>query len=541
MCPCIKPRRGSDCVCPYCIEFEEALLAWHQNRSSWHEELQDGASCGCPDCADADSKWRRASADFSQCRAACLCPKVQHPGLELPHFPNDPPLFYRLSCCKLDGTYPAAEQGHLPACTACGWARALAAGRACSVAYCDKPASWRRYEEIPTGDRRERDKKLVVHHGTRRELLEWLEERSAYMFYHLWLVQWTKWQRKLAIATFDAQCEIVVIIDWAAVYEMKGDISATCERPVSCKQLVALVLSRPSVTVPGYEREVVCDYWRWWSDCKQNARINMLALREIANYYRYGVRWSVPHGSWNMPRGQGPVPNLRRVLVFADGSTTQNKGRKFFGRQARLPHPDVQLRNPPIAPGSSGDAWGANVEMSLDVGAPHHGSGAVDSVGKDARVKMDAAILHDRLLTIFDFAACYRWCVTNMAAPTDDHTHRGTFGCSGSYFWGAISSGEFPNPDAFPVVSVVDESDFGAIEGSRQLFCFRALHPSVPEISASFVSCYCAAYLAGYEEQCPFRHVTGSRRFEVLGLRRIPQRRAARRRRGREADHSESE
>ena len=186
---------------------------------------------------------------------------MKHPGLELPHFADDPPLFYRLSCCKL-GSYPETEQGHLPACSVCGWARTLAAGRACSVTYCDKPASWRRYEEIPTGDRRERDKKLVVHHGTRRELLEWLEERWSYMFYHLWLMQWTKWQRKLAIATFDAACEIAVIIDWAAVYEMKGDMCTTCERPVSCKQLVALVLSRPGATVPGYEREVVCDYWR---------------------------------------------------------------------------------------------------------------------------------------------------------------------------------------------------------------------------------------------------------------------------------------
>ena len=538
ICPCMKPRRGSDCACPYCVEYEEALLGWHTGRSNWHRELAEGETCGCRECADPNSNWRAASANFSHLRAAALCSKVPHPGLELPHFPDDLPSFYKLCCCKLDEEYPDEAQGHLPACSVCGWARRLSAGRACSVTYSDKPATWRRYEHILTGDRRGRDKKLVKHVGARRELMEWLEEHSKYIFYHLWLVQWTKWQRKLAIATFDPRYEIVIVIDWAAAYEMKGDVAATCERPVSCKQLVALVLSRPSPTVVGHEREVVCDYWRWWTDNKQNARMNMLALREIANYYRYNVRWSVPRGSWNAPRGVGPMPHLRRMLIFADGSTTQNKGRKFFGREARGPHPDVQLLHPPVEPGSSGSAWGADIEMSLDVGAPHHGSGAVDSAGKDARVAMDRAVIHDRLLTIFDFAACWRWCVEHMVAPSTEHTHRGTFGCNGSYFWGAISSGEFPNPDGFPVINSSDESNFDPIEGSRQLFCFRALHTSVAEISASFVSCYCAAYLDGEEEQCAYRHIAGSRRFEVLGLRRIAGRRN-RRPRGQNASDSE--
>ena len=37
----------------------------------------------------------------------------------------------------------------------------------------------------------------------------------------------------------------------------------------------------------------------------------------------------------------------------------------------------------------------------------------------------------------------------------------------------ALSSGEFPNPDCFPVVDATDECDFPAVQGSSQLFSFR--------------------------------------------------------------------
>ena len=390
ICPCIKPRRGQDCICPYCIEYEEAQLAWNNNRARWHSELGEGESCGCAECSDADSPWRLASLDFSNLRKACLCPKEKHPGLELPHLTDEAPEFYRLCCCKMEGDLPSTDGHHLPACDTCGWARRLSCGKRCKVTYNDKPVSWRRYERIPTGDRRDKDKKLVRYDGTRAELLEYLEVRATnYIFYHIWLMQWTKWQKKLAIATFDAMHEIVVIIDWAAAYEMKGDMTVTCERPTSCKQLVALVLSRPGVTEVGEEREVICDYWRWWTDCKQNAKVNMLALREIACYYRYKVRWSVPRGRWNMPRGVGPVPRLKRMLVFADGSTTQQKGRKFFGRQALAPQLDAATLPAPKEPGSTGtaDSWGMDVQICLEVGAPHHNSNTVDSAGKTRGVR----------------------------------------------------------------------------------------------------------------------------------------------------------
>ena len=554
ICYCMKPMRGSECVCPVCIEYEEALRTWHGQRVRWHRGLGERETCGCVQCEDPASAWRRASIDFSNLRAVCLCPKVRHPGLELPHAKDETPSFYDLGCCKLhqDGadSYPYVEHGHMGECTICGWARKLAEGRRCKVTYCDKPVIWRRYKDIPSGDARDKTRKLVPHHGTRRELLEWLEERSKYLFYHIWLWQWCAWQKKLCVATFHRTTEIVVVIDWAAVYEMKGDFVGTCERPVSCKQLVAIVLYLPGATKDGMERAVQTDCWRWWTDCRKNARFNMLALREIVYYYKYGTRWSVPNGQWST-RGVGQVPNLARILLFGDGCTSENKGRFFFGRMAQAPHPDVfqqqeeQGQPRPLKPGASSTSWGCGVELCLEVGAPHHNSNIVDSVGKDARRAMDNAVLHDRLLTIFDFAACYRWCVTNMAVPSEEHAHEGTYGCNGRYLLGALSSGEFPNPDGFPVLDTTDECNFPPLRGSNQLFSFRGLDtsdrevPHANELSYGFVPCFCAAYLQGDEERCPYRHICGSRYYARLDPIARPRRQ--RRTRRRRADSSSSE
>lgn len=542
---------GSDCVCPLCVEFEEALHAWHINRANWHRELPEGESCGCPDCDDPLSAWREASKSFSSCRMVCLCPKAAHPGLELPHAPEETPEFYQLRCCmKPPGAaagarpYPSEANGHLPACARCGWTRKLASGKRCKVTYSSKPVSWRRYKMIPTGDRREESKKLVTHKGTRAELMGWLEENSLFIFYHLWLKHWMWWQKKLLIATFDAIYEMVVIFDWAAVYEMKGDLVGTCERPISCKQFCAIVLSQPGETQVGVERAVRTDYWRWWTDCSQNARVNMLALRELVYYYKYGTRWSVPHGKWSAS-GTGTVPNLKRMCLIADGSTTQNKGRKFFGREVQMPHPDrfalPAAGQKAVLPGRV-SSWGCNVGVSLEVGAPHHNSGTIDAVGKEPRRGMDDAVLHDRMLTIFDFAMCYWWCVKNMRGPSLEHAHTGTFGCTGSYFWGAFTTGEFPNPDAFPVVDATDESDWNTVDGSRQLFCFRASHEAVNELTVTFVSCHCVAHRRGDDEQCPYRHIVGNRRFEQMDPKPPPRRRRKKASKGdRERDWDDTE
>ena len=112
-----------------------------------------------------------------------------------------------------------------------------------------------RYKDVDLGDGKTANK-LVEHYGTRAELVDYIREKATQWSYHRWVKDWMKWQSKVNIATFDGRTEILVLTDYAAVYEMKGKTSRTCEHGTTCNQLVALVLHSPSVTLPGEERKV---------------------------------------------------------------------------------------------------------------------------------------------------------------------------------------------------------------------------------------------------------------------------------------------
>lgn len=127
-----------------------------------------------------------------------------------------------------------------------------------------------RYKDVVLEDGKTANK-LVEHYGTRAELVDYIREKATQWSYHRWVKDWMKWQSKVNMATFDAKTEILVLTDYAAVYEMKGRNLRTCEHGTTCNQLVALVLHSPSVTLPGEERKVQCDYWRFWSNQKGNA------------------------------------------------------------------------------------------------------------------------------------------------------------------------------------------------------------------------------------------------------------------------------
>jgi len=126
----------------------------------------------------------------------------------------------------------------------------------------DGNVTWMRYKDIVLQDGKTTNK-LTEHHGTRAELVDYIRENAAAWSFHRWVKNWMKWQSKLNMATFDGATEILILTDYAAVYKMKHG--------TTCNQLVALVLHSPSETLPGDERRVQCDYWRFWSNQKGNA------------------------------------------------------------------------------------------------------------------------------------------------------------------------------------------------------------------------------------------------------------------------------
>ena len=202
-----------------------------------------------------------------------------------------------------------------------------------------------------------------------------------------------------------------------------------------CNQLVALVLHSPGERpAEGGERNVKMDVWRIWSQKKGNAQFHQMvlpvhplspinvipsstldhnshhspapspvsskAMREIAQYYKYGRD------------GQGGhVPNLQRVKVKSDGQRSQYKGRKNFGLMSAWPHLPVEGFSCACKPNAACCEQklepGLGIEMWHDFPPSHHGSGPVDSYGKDARKAMDAAT-NTGATERFNARHCYR-------------------------------------------------------------------------------------------------------------------------------------
>lgn len=325
-------------------------------------------------------------------------------------------------------------------------------------------------------------------------------------------IELTSWQFDLNAETFDGNTEMIIWLDFSAIYKMPAYFQEKFTHGTTCNQLVAMVLHSPGERPSKDERRpVICDYWRVWSQVKGNASFSQMAIKEICMFYKQGDKDN------REGRGTKPiVPNLERVKVKSDGSRYQFKGRKNLGLAAEFPHPPAEVMA--MASGGKGfqclcrsdsTACGLNVEPGIsieydhDFFASHHGSGAIDSIGKDGPKAMDDST--DFGCT-FRYAAghCYTFCQRNLTAPDPKRLREGIWSATGNYFWRLYSDGtEKPTMGAdgkFPVVP--ETPDFQALEGSNEFYYWSASNESLPEIKAQFLSCYCK------ESICPNKHIT---------------------------------
>ena len=86
-------------------------------------------------------------------------------------------------------------------------------------------------------------------------------------------------------------------------------------------------------------------------------------------------------------------------------------------------------------------AGGMELELFRYTYESHHASGPQDNAGKDPRRAMDAAILHEKAATIYDYHRYMEWTTQNMPHPSAEHAHEGTWGANGEYHWRAFSNG----------------------------------------------------------------------------------------------------
>ena len=337
--------------------------------------------------------------------------------------------------------------------------------------------------------------------GTRKELIDSIEIDGYTYNYHMWVNQWTGHQAALDNETFNGRTQINVVCDYGSAYAMSQADVEKCGHGTSCNQYVALVLHSPRDRVDAGggvvagPRSVICDVWRIWSQKKGNAAWHQKALKEIATYYR-----------------DGDVPDLERVGVKSDGQRDQFKGQRNLGLTAEWPHPNVTGADCLCMPrGRACNTQtmqpGLEIEVFHDFPASHHGSGPVDNYSKDTRRGMDEDVAEGRLVR-YNYEHCYDWCVKNMSKPSEDKKHLGTFGANGKYLFRAYSDGKDANPRGFPVIP--ENRSFQSLQGSNEIYAWRAVSKHKPELEALFVPCYCEDCRGAHPKKCKYRHITHS-------------------------------
>jgi len=503
ICTCINECKKLECICPICTGFRYKLQAWDKVR----KVARKTEVCICPECVEG-SKWFSASENSSAWRAASTCGKVSHSDLENPE-DGMTPMLNQLRCSLLPKRMTSQRKRELGAadgasdwyppyagapCSLCGWSAFAPAS--CSVEMSDAPCAWVELQKDkgPNGEAVYCEKT-----GTRRELLQLIKTEGREYNYHMWVNQWTTAQDKLRYETFDGQKAIYVNADYAAGYQMMQHDNPKCSHGTSCNQYVALVLHSPGKRPPGGgKRPVQCDVWRIFSQAKGDSAYHQLALADIIRHYK------------------ALVPGLVCVHVATDGQRSQFKGRKNLGAMAELPHLEVtpvQAQQIDCLCKQGERACGTfmrpgmEIEVIHDFKASHHASGPVDNYGKDPRRAMDQEVAAGDT-SRYNYTHCFDWCAENLARPSAEKSHLGTFGANGEYIWRAYCKHGDENPRNFPQIPVV--RNFQGLEGSNEIYHWRARHPYLPQIEALFVACYCTHCRSGNAVMCKYHSITHS-------------------------------
>lgn len=318
ICPCIRPARTKQCVCPLCWEFGEKREVF----KSCMAEIRKTTPCAC---CNSKSPFVQAFQSGTAFRSAVCCKPEAYAGLAMPHNAAYTPMFYRLPCCvvELTETITTIPHHYCRPCTNCGL-EFITPPEGCPTMSPENlatEAKWQKRQLELFRDRRGRwteQPVLKEYIGTVGEL--WQEIQNDYKAYllHRWVVDWTAWQFKLDVATFDGNSEILVLADFANQFTMHGPAMRTCEQGKTCNEYVCLVLHSPGPTeAGGGERPVVCDYIRIWSACGTSANFHHKALHDIAEHYR------------TLFASQGKT--LKRIKIWSDGHSSTYKGFPNFG------------------------------------------------------------------------------------------------------------------------------------------------------------------------------------------------------------------
>lgn len=356
-CFCIDKSDFQECACPPCTLMRETLRGWHTQRKNWYrkQDEEGAAVCSCSSCAKG-STYREASGSLSKLRAFihAPCGKAAFASLAIQAGPKKTETveFYRRECCR--APLPASVCPHQASrskgvcrecgdCNRCGWKATMPR---CPVEYGDQvDAEWKEYRPRIEPDGRSFQDELVTIKGTRKQLMERLENVFAEWSPHDWIDRWTTHQRHLTYATFGKR-EICISTDFSAQYDHKAFSTRTCEHPARSNMDVFIVTHSPRWE--NGERRVTTDVWRIFSEAKGSSLFHNKALNQITEYYRERL-------------------GLQRIFLFSDGCRSQYKGKRNFLCIATFPS---RLNG---------------IDLVHRFAASHHFKGPHDAYGKDAK------------------------------------------------------------------------------------------------------------------------------------------------------------
>eukprot|EP00617_Octactis_speculum_P017567 CAMPEP_0185746134 /NCGR_PEP_ID=MMETSP1174-20130828/4570_1 /TAXON_ID=35687 /ORGANISM="Dictyocha speculum, Strain CCMP1381" /LENGTH=693 /DNA_ID=CAMNT_0028420557 /DNA_START=187 /DNA_END=2269 /DNA_ORIENTATION=+ len=363
ICDCIKEGVTGECVCPVCYDFEHRLKVFNAGIA----DVRKGVSCHCCGCKN-ESVFVQATQSPQLFRDAVCCKRIKFSGLELPHNPQFTPEF-RPFKCVVDTDLPPHK--NVVNCSRCGLNKIVPTScAAMSTTSLSKTVHWNK--RIPTAYQTTKggwSTKMVLREqeGSLSDLWDEIVSTHQHYLYHTWMAQYTRWQFKLDIATFEPETSILVLVDFASQFEMHGEVKTTCEIGRKCNEYVCLVLHSASKTEADRgEREVVCDYIRIWSTASTSAEFHHQALRDIHERYIE------------------ILPNLSELHIWSDGHSSTYKGHPNFGRMATWPAEKgcVLLHN---------------------FFVEYHGAGPQDNAGKGPRVAMERAIGFGQANSLYNY------------------------------------------------------------------------------------------------------------------------------------------
>jgi hypothetical protein len=259
-CPCVKPRRTSECDCKICSLVHHNLPIFNKSRQIWWKR----STCECGTCSSEQTKkaWRVVSKSLRALESTLLpCGKVPYPQIS---FEGRPPFEMYHRECTLGSCEFGKPPSFRPPCpardannnTLCGWAKVFP--KPCPIEYSEtERMRWHAWEPRLRGTSKDGTDfyadELVPREGTRAQFMgEFRRAVEAYLP-HIWEVRLMLHSCRLMEERKDGKT-VTRHSDYAAQVPIQRASTATCASKEHINNCVSVMGFKPIAKVSAAPR-----------------------------------------------------------------------------------------------------------------------------------------------------------------------------------------------------------------------------------------------------------------------------------------------